>query len=306
MASLIDIRRRLRSVKSTQQITKAMKMVAAARLRRAQDRLIGARPYAKLLGSVLASVSERAGEVRHPLLARHDEEKRVIIVVIAGDRGLAGAFNTYVHRATNQLIAAHPQWTEVRILPIGRKAVDFWKRRKYPLTEKTYPGIFGDLRYEQAREIASFLSAEFLSGRIDAAYVVVNEFRSILSQVVRTVPLLPLSPEGVAEAKAKPPTKTAPGEQPAAAAGTQTDYLYEPDPETILAWLLPRYLEFGIFRALLESAAAEMGARMTAMDSATKNAGEIIDKLTLTYNRARQARITKELIEIVSGAAAQR
>jgi len=304
MASLIDIRRRLRSVKSTQQITKAMKMVAAARLRRAQDRLIGARPYAKLLGSVLASVSERAGEVRHPLLARHDEEKRVIIVVIAGDRGLAGAFNTYVHRATNQLIAAHPQWTEVRILPIGRKAVDFWKRRKYPLTEKTYPGIFGDLRYEQAREIASFLSAEFLSGRIDAAYVVVNEFRSILSQVVRTVPLLPLSPEGVAEAKAKPPTKTAPGEQPAAAAGTQTDYLYEPDPETILAWLLPRYLEFGIFRALLESAAAEMGARMTAMDSATKNAGEIIDKLTLTYNRARQARITKELIEIVSGAAA--
>jgi len=304
MSSLIDIRRRLRSVKSTQQITKAMKMVAAARLRRAQDRLIGARPYAKLLGSVLASVSERAGEVRHPLLARHDEEKRVIIVVIAGDRGLAGAFNTYVHRATNQLIAAHPQWTEVRILQIGRKAVDFWKRRKYPLTEKTYPGIFGDLRYEQAREIASFLSAEFLSGRIDAAYVVVNEFRSILSQVVRTVPLLPLSPEGVAEAKAKPPTKTAPGEQPAAAAGTQTDYLYEPDPETILAWLLPRYLEFGIFRALLESAAAEMGARMTAMDSATKNAGEIIDKLTLTYNRARQARITKELIEIVSGAAA--
>ena len=304
MASLIDIRRRLRSVKSTQQITKAMKMVAAARLRRAQDRLIGARPYAKLLGSVLASVSERAGEVRHPLLARHDEEKRVIIVVIAGDRGLAGAFNTYVHRATNQLIAAHPQWTEVRILPIGRKAVDFWKRRKYPLTEKTYAGIFGNLQFEQAREIASFLSAEFLSGRIDAAYVVVNEFRSILSQVVRTVPLLPLSPEGVAEAKAKPPTKTAPGEQPAAAAGTQTDHLYEPDPETILAWLLPRYLEFGIFRALLESAAAEMGARMTAMDSATKNAGEIIDKLTLTYNRARQARITKELIEIVSGAAA--
>ena len=297
MASLIDIRRRLRSVKSTQQITKAMKMVAAARLRRAQDRLIGARPYAKLLGSVLASVSRRAGEVRHPLLARREEEKRVIIVVIAGDRGLAGAFNTYVHRATNQLIAAHPQWSEVRILPIGRKAVDFWKRRKYPLTEKTYPGIFGDLRFEQAREIASFLS-----GRIDAAYVVVNEFRSILSQVVRTVPLLPLSPEGVAEAKAQPPTKPAPGEPPAA--GTQTDYLYEPDPETILAWLLPRYLEFGIFRALLESAAAEMGARMTAMDSATKNAGEIIDKLTLTYNRARQARITKELIEIVSGAAA--
>ena len=294
MASLIDIRRRLRSVKSTQQITKAMKMVAAARLRRAQDRLIGARPYAKLLGSVLASVSRRAGEVRHPLLARREEEKRVIIVVIAGDRGLAGAFNTYVHRATNQLIAAHPQWTEVRILPIGRKAVDFWKRRKYPLTEKTYPGIFGDLRFEQAREIASFLSGEFLSGRIDAAYVVVNEFRSILSQVVQVGKLLPLSTEKAVSKDAKTPEKAAP----------PVDYLYEPDAPSILAWLLPRYLEFTVYRALAESAAAEMGARMTAMDSASKNAGEIIDKLTLTYNRARQARITKELIEIVSGAAA--
>jgi len=294
LASLIDIRRRLRSVKSTQQITKAMKMVAAARLRRAQDRLIGARPYAKLLGSVLASVSRRAGEVRHPLLARREEEKRVIIVVIAGDRGLAGAFNTYVHRATNQLIAAHPQWSEVRILPIGRKAVDFWKRRKYPLTEKTYPGIFGDLRFEQAREIASFLSGEFLSGRIDAAYVVVNEFRSILSQVVQVGKLLPLSTEKAVSKDAKTPEKAAP----------PVDYLYEPDAPSILAWLLPRYLEFTVYRALAESAAAEMGARMTAMDSASKNAGEIIDKLTLTYNRARQARITKELIEIVSGAAA--
>jgi F-type H+-transporting ATPase subunit gamma len=296
MASLIDIRRRLRSVKSTQQITKAMKMVAAARLRRAQDRLIGARPYAKLLGSVLASVSARAGATRHPLLGKREEkdEKRVIVVVISGDRGLAGAFNTNVNRATSHLIAAHPQWTEVRLMPIGRKSVDFWKRRKYPFTEKTYPGIFADLKYALAREIATFLSKEFLEDRIDAAYVVVNEFRSILSQVVHTTRLLPLSPEADAGVKTKA------GEKPA----NETDYLYEPDPETILAWLLPRFLEFGIFRALLESAAAEMGARMTAMDAATKNAGEMIDKLTLTYNRARQARITKELIEIVSGAAA--
>ena len=302
MASLIDIRRRLRSVKSTQQITKAMKMVAAARLRRAQDRLIGARPYAALLRSVLSSVSARAGEVKHPLLAKPAEEKRVIVLVMAGDRGLAGAFNTNVHRATAQLIAAHPQWTEIRLMPIGRKAVDFWKRRKYPFTEKTYPGIFGNFGYAQAREIAQFLSAEFLAERIDAAYIVVNEFRSILSQVVRTVRILPLSPEAEPAAGrsvgAKQPAK------PAADGEMETDYLYEPDAETILAWLLPRFLEFGIFRALLESAAAEMGARMTAMDSATKNAGELIDKLTLTYNRARQARITKELIEIVSGAAA--
>jgi F-type H+-transporting ATPase subunit gamma len=307
MASLIDIRRRLRSVKSTQQITKAMKMVAAARLRRAQDRLVGARPYAKLLGSVLASVSARAGATRHPLLRERDEkhEKRVIVVVISGDRGLAGAFNTNVNRATAHLIAAHPQWTEVRLLPVGRKSVDFWKRRKYPFTETTYPGIFGDLKYAQAREIATFLSKEFLEDRIDAAYVVVNEFRSILSQVVHTVRLLPLSPEG--DAAVKPGTEEKKPAKPAGegvSAENETDYLYEPDPETILAWLLPRFLEFGIFRALLESAAAEMGARMTAMDSATKNAGEIIDKLTLTYNRARQARITKELIEIVSGAAA--
>ena len=288
MASLIDIRRRLRSVKSTQQITKAMKMVAAAKLRRAQDRVIGARPYAALIGSVLASVRAHAGEMKHPLLEAR-EEKRVLLLVIAGERGLCGAFNTNVNRATAHLIAAHPEWTEVRILPVGRKAVEFWKKRKYPLTEKTYAGIFDSLKYAHAKEIAGFVSAEFLAEKIDAAYVVVNEFRSILSQVVVTRKLLPLVPETTATA---------------AAEGPGVEYIYEPDAATILAWLLPRYLEFTIFRALAESAAAEMGARMTAMGSASKNAGELIDKLTLTYNRARQARITKELIEIVSGAAA--
>jgi F-type H+-transporting ATPase subunit gamma len=289
MASLIDIRRRLRSVKSTQQITKAMKMVAAAKLRRAQDRVIGARPYAALIGSVLASVRAHAGEMKHPLLEGR-EEKRVLLMVIAGERGLCGAFNTNVNRATAHLIAAHPEWTEVRILPVGRKAVEFWKKRKYPLTEKTYAGIFDSLKYAHAQEIAGFVSAEFLAEKIDAAYVVVNEFRSILSQVVVTRKLLPLVPEAPATA--------------ATAEGPGVEYIYEPDVATILAWLLPRYLEFTIYRALAESAAAEMGARMTAMGSASKNAGELIDKLTLTYNRARQARITKELIEIVSGAAA--
>ena len=289
MASLIDIRRRLRSVKSTQQITKAMKMVAAAKLRRAQDRVIGARPYAKLLGNVLASVTAHAGEVKQPLLNVR-EEKRVVVVVVAGDRGLCGAFNTNVHRATTHLLAAHPGWTEVRILPVGKKAVDFWKRRKYPFTEKTYSGIFDKLSYENAREIAASLSEEFVAERIDAVYVVVNEFRSVLSQVVHTARILPLSFEPVA-ATPKPDV-------------SGPEYIFEPDAKTILARLLPRYLEFTIYRALAESAAAEMGARMTAMGAATKNAGEMIDKLTLTYNRARQARITKELIEIVSGAAA--
>jgi F-type H+-transporting ATPase subunit gamma len=290
MASLIDIRRRLRSVKSTQQITKAMKMVAAAKLRRAQDRVVGARPYAALLGGVLASVRAHAGDVKHPLLEVRPE-KRVLVMVIAGDRGLCGAFNTNVNRATAQLIASHPEWAEVRILPVGRKALEFWKKRKYPLTEKTYSGIFTALKYADAKEIAGFISDEFLGDRIDAAYVVVNEFRSILSQVVVTRKLLPLAPE-------------APATPADATKGPGVEYIYEPDAPTILAWLLPRYLEFTIFRALAESAAAEMGARMTAMGSASKNAGELIDKLTLTYNRARQARITKELIEIVSGAAA--
>jgi F-type H+-transporting ATPase subunit gamma len=294
MASLIDIRRRLRSVKSTQQITKAMKMVAAAKLRRAQERVIGARPYASLLGKVLASVREHAGDVRHPLLAER-EEKRVIVVVVAGDRGLAGAFNTNVNRATAHLLASHHEWSEVRLLPVGKKAVEYWKRRKYPFTEKTYAGIFTDLKYAHAREIASFLSEEFLEERVDAVYIVVNEFRSILSQVVHVEKLLPLSPESTSGKDEKAEKK---------ASGASVDYLYEPDAPSILAWLLPRYLEFTVFRALAESAAAEMGARMTAMDSASKNAGEMIDKLTLTYNRARQARITKELIEIVSGAAA--
>ena len=289
MASLIDIRRRLRSVKSTQQITKAMKMVAAAKLRRAQERVVGARPYAALLGNVLASVRAHAGDVAHPLLEAR-EEKRVLVMVVAGDRGLCGAFNTNVNRAAAHLIAAHPEWTDVRILPVGRKAVEYWRKRKYPLTEKTYSGIFATLKYADAKEIAGFLSEEFLSDRSDAAYVVVNEFRSILSQVVVTRKLLPLVPETAAAA--------------VAAQGPGVEYIYEPDAATILAWLLPRYLEFTIFRALAESAAAEMGAKMTAMGSASKNAGDLIDKLTLTYNRARQARITRELIEIVSGAAA--
>jgi len=292
MPSLKTIRKRIVSVKNTRKITRAMKLVAAAKLRRAQDTMIAARPYTQALTAVVAELSGVAGKDAHPLFEER-EAKRIAIVVVTADRGLAGAFNTNVHRATSQLFAAHPEWTEVRILPVGKKAVEYWRRRKTPFTEKTYPGLFNNLTYAEAREIATFLAQEFLEERIDAAYVVVNEFRSILSQVVRTARLLPL----VTEAAAKE------GEEKNAKDSTP-DYLFEPNAAAILAWLLPRYLEFTVYRALAESAAAEMGARMTAMDSASKNAGEIIDKLTLTYNRARQARITKELIEIVSGAAA--
>ncbi len=292
MASLIDIRRRLKSVKNTQQITRAMKMVSAAKLRRAQDRVIAARPYAKALRDVLASVSSRVQEAQHPLLASR-EEKRVVLLVLEGDKGLAGAFNANVNRAVASLLAEKREWESVTLLPIGKKAFDYWKRRPTPLTPKSYPGIFARVEYEHAKEIADYLTTEFVEGRIDAAYAVYNEFKSVVTQIVRRDRILPISRSETAVAEAVP-------------AGEATaDYIYEPDPETILAKLLPRYIEFVIFRMLLESAAAEHGARMTAMESATKNAGEMIDSLSLIYNRARQARITRELIEIVSGASAQ-
>ena len=268
-----------------------MKMVSAAKLRRAQDRVIAARPYAKALREVLASVSSRVKEAQHPLLATR-EEKRVALLVVEGDKGLAGAFNSNINRAVTALLAEKKEWESVTVLPIGKRALDYWKRRPSPLAPKTYPGIFARVEYSHAKEIADYLTTEFVEGRIDAAYAVYNEFKSVMSQIVRRDRILPISRSETALADA------------AASGGPATEYIYEPDPETILAKLLPRYLEFSIFRMLLESAAAEHGARMTAMESATKNAGEMIDSLTLTYNRARQARITKELIEIVSGAAA--
>jgi F-type H+-transporting ATPase subunit gamma len=289
MASLIDIRRRLRSIKNSQQITKAMKMISAARLRRAQDRAIAARPYAKVLREVMASVSSRVREISHPLLAER-EEKRVAVLVVAGDRGLAGAFNSNVNRAVQSLLA-QKSWESVTLVPIGKKALDFWRRRKVAISEKTYAGIFSKIEYATAKEIADGLAQKFIAGELDAVYVVSNEFKSVISQVVRVEKILPIS-RG----------QTAISEASEASAGVEP--IFEPDPATILARILPRYLEFAIFRILLESAAAEHAARMTAMDSASKNAGDMIDSLTLTYNRARQARITKELIEIVSGAAA--
>ena len=299
MASLIDIRRRIRSIKSSQQITKAMKMISAARLRRAQDRAVAARPYARVLREVMASVSSRMGSLEHPLLAER-EEKRVAILVVAGDRGLAGAFNTNVNRAVTSLLAGK-NWESVVVLPVGKKALDYWRRRKTPLAEKTYSGIFSKIDYTIAKEIADGLALEFEQGRLDAVYVVFNEFRSMISQIVRVEKILPMS-RGAAGMAAAAPAKADAAAEPAR---SMVEPIFEPDPATILARILPRYLEFAVFRILLESAAAEHAARMTAMDSASKNAGDLIDSLTLTYNRARQARITKELIEIVSGAAAQ-
>ncbi len=289
MANLIDIRRRIRSVKNTQQITKAVKMVAASKLRRSQDRAIASRPYATTLEAILRSVASRVppkedGAPLHPLLASR-EEKNVVLLVVSGDKGLAGGFNTNVNRAVAAFLReAKGRGVEnVRLVALGKKANDFWRRRPVEILEARM-GLAG-IGAGPAAEIGRSLAARFVSGEADAVYVVSNEFRSALSQVVRTKRLLPIALE-------------------TAAAPAGPDYLYEPSPEEILGILLPRFLEFQMYRVVLESQAAFFAAQMTAMDSASKNAGDMIDSLTLIYNRARQARITKELIEIVSGAAA--
>lgn len=289
MANLIDIRRRIRSVKNTQQITKAVKMVAASKLRRSQDRAIASRPYATTLEAILRSVASRVppkddGAPLHPLLATR-EEKSVVLLVVSGDKGLAGGFNTNVNRAvTTFLREAKGRGTaSVRLVTLGKKANDFWRRRPVEILEAR-TGLAG-LGAAATAEIGRSLAARFVSGEADAVYVVSNEFRSAISQVVRTKRLLPIALES-------------------AAATPGPDYLYEPSPGQILEILLPRFLEFQMYRVVLESQAAFFAAQMTAMDSASKNAGDMIDSLTLIYNRARQARITKELIEIVSGAAA--
>ena len=281
MPSTIDIRRRIRSVKNTQQITKAMKMVSAAKLRRAQERIFAARPYAAAMRQVLSSVSTRVDVNAHPLLQER-EEKKVLFVVVTSDKGLAGAFNANAIKAAQNAIRETN--AEVELLPIGRKANDFFRRRTIPIRRQA-AHVFQALSLATAKEIADSLIADFLSGEIDAVYVIYNEFRSVMSQIVRTEKLLPL-----ARAWDEPQNAI--------------DYLYEPSPEAILNDILPKHIEFQLYRVLLESAAAEQGARMTAMESATKNASEMISHLTLTYNRIRQAAITKEIIEIVSGAAA--
>jgi F-type H+-transporting ATPase subunit gamma len=283
MANTIEIRRRIRSVKSTQQLTKAMKMVAAAKLRRAQERIFAARPYAAALREVLTSVATRVDAAKHPLLQSRDENK-VLLVVVTADKGLCGAFNSNVLRATTNAIAEH-KWQSVELLPIGRKALDFFKRRDIPIRADSANAMQA-LSLPVAAKIAEHIVGEFISEKIDAVYAVYNEFKSIIAQRVVLERLLPI-------------------ERAWDEVGTEVDYLYEPGPQQILSDLLPKHLEFQLYRILLESAAAEQGARMTAMEAASKNAAEVIGHLTLTYNRIRQASITKEIIEIVSGAAAQ-
>jgi F-type H+-transporting ATPase subunit gamma len=282
MANTIDIRRRIRSVKNTQQITKAMKMVSAAKLRRAQDRMFAARPYAAALRQVLTSVATRVAELQHPLLETREEQK-VLLLVVTSDKGLAGAFNANVIKAAQNAIRER-NWTAVELLPIGRKANDFFRRRTIPIRREATQ-VFQALSLGTAQEIAKTIMDDFMEGRADAVYVAYNEFKSIIAQTVRVERLLPI-------------------ERAWDEVATAVEYLYEPAPEQILSELLPKHIEFQLYRVLLESAAAEQGARMAAMEAATNNAKDMIDHLTLTYNRIRQASITKEIIEIVSGAAA--
>jgi len=285
MANLRDIRRRIRSVKSTQQITKAMKMVAAAKLRRAQERMFAARPYADKIQKVLGSLAGRAEESLHPLLAVR-EEKKVVAGIITADRGLCGAFNTNILRRSTQFIKEHPgSEYDLSLAPIGRKARDFYRRRNHTVA-RDWSGIFRQIGVEHAEEIAGFFMETFSSGEADSVYLVYNEFKSVIRQEVVVQRLLPIEREELEEA-----------------AG-QIDYIYEPNDKTIFEALLPRYVTFQVYRALLESYAAEQAGRMTAMENATNNAKDMIDALTLHANRVRQAGITKELIEIVSGAEA--
>ena len=289
MPSLKAIRKRIGSVKNTQKITKAMKMVAAARLRRAQQAITELRPYALKTLEVLSSVAARAGDEEvHPLLARRDARK-VLLVVLTSDRGLAGAFNGSICKA------AHRKWKEleaqgvsVSFAVIGKKGRDFFRRRNANI-EFEFTGVFEALSVVKAGEIGRAIVAEYKTDGFDAVYLCYNEFKSAISQRVVLEPLVPITPMAV-EGEGR--------------LDGGVDFIYEPSKAALLDLLLPMYIEVEIFRALLESVASEHGARMTAMDNASKNAGEMIDRMTLVYNRARQAAITKELMEIIGGAEA--
>jgi len=348
MANILDIRRRIRSVKNTRQITKAMKMVSAAKLRRAQERALAGRPYAQMLTNVLKSLVQRVevfspetGEARHPLLIPRPE-KNIVLIVVSGDKGLAGAFNTNIMKAASKFIVSR-QGKSIDIEAIGRKGRDYFRRR-YPVAAKTESGapakrlaetqitgeqvgILGKVDFSHAGDFAEDLIGRYTRGEIDSVYMLFNEFKSVISQRVVAEQILPIQHIGerdveqvevpslearkeAAEAalhagvSLKAADTTEADARAARFATANVDYIYEQSPERLFSDLLPKYIAIQIFRALLESVAAEHAARMTAMESATNNASDMIDSLTLQMNRVRQAKITKEIIEIVSGAAA--
>ena len=347
MANILDIKRRIRSVINTRQITKAMKMVSAAKLRRAQDRALAARPYARMLANVLKSLVSRAeiydtetGEPRHPLLAQRPEQN-ILVVVVTGDKGLAGAFNTNILKSTMQFLS-EKAGENIEIETVGRKGRDFLRRR-FPTAEPRSAesteaarvtiigervGVLNKVDHALASQVAERVIERYAEGEIDAVYLIYNEFKSVIQQRLVVERVLPIVEIGVAQQQvareltqkekeeaqkaaisAGVGMRSSEGREIDAAAAkfatAPVDYIYEQPPAELFNDLLPKYVGIQIFHALLESVAAEHAARMTAMESATNNATDMIDSLTLAMNRARQAKITKEIIEIVSGAAAQ-
>ena len=288
MPSLIDIRRRVRAVKSTQQITKAMKMVSASKLRRAQQRIIGARPYAQQALRVMSSIAKRVDPEAHPLLRDSDVPGAPpLLIVISADRGLCGSFNSNILKKAATFLE-DTRDRQVAMALIGRKARDFFVRRKVDVRYEAV-NIFQLVKYSHAQELAASAIEAFTEGRVNSVYLLYNEFKSVMTQnvvVERLLPIPRLTPEN------------------GGVEGPQVDYLYEPSADELLKVIVPRHVEIQIYRALLESAAAEHAARMTAMDAATSNAQEMVDKLTLYMNKVRQAAITREIIEVVSGAQA--
>jgi F-type H+-transporting ATPase subunit gamma len=290
MPSLIDLRRRIRAVKNTQQITKAMKMVAASKLRRAQDRILSARPYAVQMQRVLRSVAARVDPSIHPLLTSRElrSDSKTLVIVVTGDKGLCGSFNTNVIKAGAHFVLDSAQPCTLGL--VGRKGRDFFGRRGFEVMFEQI-GIFQKLRYEDARVIAQDSIDAFVSGKVDRVMLVYNEFKSVISQKIVVDQLLPVAQADVDAVKTAQPD-------------SGVDYLYEPSAQAIFDELLPRYVEVQVYRALLESNAAFFAAQMTAMDTATKNSADMIGSLTLYMNKVRQAAITREIIEVVSGAEA--
>jgi len=287
MPTLLDFRRRIRSVKNTQQITRAMKFVAAARLRRAQESALAARPYAMELVRLLRSIMARVDQPQHPLLAKRPEE-RILAIVLSGERGLAGAFNTNILRKANEFLRQHKS-KKLSVVPVGKKGRDALKRAGFTFAAE-YVNVLAKVEFATAREIAGLVTELYEKEEIDSVYLIFSEFKTVITANLKVEKLLPVEPEAeLREGSSKVPE-------------SQVDYIYEQAPERLLGALLPKYVEAQVLRAMLESSASEYAARMAAMESATRNAGEVIQALTLYMNKVRQAAITKEIIEIVSGA----
>lgn len=287
MPTLLEFRRSIRSVKNTQQITRAMKFIAAVYMRKAQEAALAARPYALELARVLRSTMSRIEEPQHPLLARRREE-RILVLVLAGERGLAGAFNANILRKAGEFFRANKA-KKISVIPVGKKSRDSLKRAGFEFAGE-YVNVLARVKFATAREIAGLVTELYAKEDVDAVHIVFSEFKTVMTAELKIEKLLPV--DAVAESEESPPERQS----------SQIDYIYEQPEDQLLGKLLPKYIETQILRAMLESSAAEYAARMTAMEAATKNAGEVIEARTLQMNKARQAAITKEIIEIVSGA----